>query len=147
MPRSLSRAIESCLPKEATLSIWRIITFSFVKLRLSRQNGANRRVHSMSAKAIAVRCLILGIFAWPAPQPVSAQQSQSQAQIGYKSSADADAKKTLLLKEFDPASMFHAPAHTVDRAKFYVIDVHNHQNDAMCIDDHMPPARVARFIT
>ena len=31
--------------------------------------------------------------------------------------------------------MLHAPAHNVDRAKYYVIDVHNHVNDAMGIDD------------
>jgi len=67
---------------------------------------------------------------------------QAQTQIGYKSAAGADEKKTLLLKEFSPASMLHARAHPVDRAKYYVIDVHNHVNDALGIDDHMPPAQV-----
>jgi len=63
-------------------------------------------------------------------------------QIGYKSAADAEQKKTLLLKDFKPVSMLHAPVHQVDRAKFYVIDVHNHVNDAARIDEHMPPERV-----
>ena len=100
----------------------------------------------MSAKAISACCLVLCISAWLMPQSASAQQDQPQAQIGYKSAADADAKKTLLLKDFDPASMLHGPSHNVDRAKFYVIDVHNHQNDAMRIDDHMPPERVVEIM-
>ena len=73
-------------------------------------------------------------------------QDQSQAQIGYKSAADADQKKTLLLKDFQPVPMLHAPVHNVDRAKYYVIDVHNHVNDAARIDDHMPPERVVEIM-
>src|ERR1700757_4637390 len=72
-------------------------------------------------------------------------QTQS-SQIGYKSAADAEQKKTLLLKDFKPVSMLHVPVHQVDRAKFYVIDVHNHVNDALRIDDHMPPERVIEIM-
>ena len=77
-------------------------------------------------------------FAQNPPQP--------QDQIGYKSAADADQRKTLLLKDFQPVSMLHAPVHNVDRAKYYVIDVHNHVNDAMRIDDHMPPEQVVKIM-
>jgi len=42
--------------------------------------------------------------------------------------------------------MLHATAHSVDKAKFYVIDVHNHVNDAARIDEHMPPARVVQVM-
>jgi predicted TIM-barrel fold metal-dependent hydrolase len=63
-------------------------------------------------------------------------------QIGYQSAPDAEQKKTLLLKDFHSVSMLHAPAHEVPRAKFYVIDVHNHVNDAARIDEHIPPERV-----
>ena len=38
--------------------------------------------------------------------------------------------------------MLHAGHHDVQKARFYVIDVHNHVNDAARIDDHMPPERV-----
>ena len=100
----------------------------------------------MFLRVIATYSLILSILIWPATQQSSAPQDLPQAQIGYKSAADADAKKTLLLKDFDPASMLHGPSHNVDRAKFYVIDVHNHQNDAMRIDDHMPPERVVEIM-
>src|SRR5579862_2841430 len=62
--------------------------------------------------------------------------------IGYQSDPNAEQKKTLLLKDFKPVSMLHATAHPVDKAKFYVIDVHSHVNDAARIDEHMPPARV-----
>ena len=63
----------------------------------------------------------------------------AQDQIGYKSAADAEQKKTLLLQDFQPvhATRSGAPRGT---AKFYVIDVHNHVNDAARIDDHMAPA-------
>ena len=64
----------------------------------------------------------------------------ASAQIGYKAAADAEQKKTLLLRDFHPVQMLHVPAHQVPRAKFYVIDVHNHVNDAAGIDEHMPPS-------
>jgi predicted TIM-barrel fold metal-dependent hydrolase len=63
-------------------------------------------------------------------------------QIGYRAAPDADKNKTLLLKDFKPVSMLHVPAHQVDKARFYVIDVHSHVNDAARIDEHMPPSRV-----
>ena len=70
----------------------------------------------------------------------------ASSQIGYKSASDAEQKKTLLLRDFHPASMLHVPAHPVNRARFYVIDVHNHTNDALGIDDHMPPQRVIEIM-
>lgn len=69
-----------------------------------------------------------------------------QDQIGYKSAAGADEKKTLLLKDFKPVPMLHAPVHTVARSKFYVIDVHNHVNDAQGIDDPIPPSRAVEVM-
>src|SRR5262245_60750788 len=71
---------------------------------------------------------------------------QSQPQIGYKSAQGAEEKKTVLLRDFKPASMLHVPEHKVDRAKFYVIDVHNHVNDAQGIDEHMDPKRVIQIM-
>lgn len=65
-----------------------------------------------------------------------------KSQIGYQADPNAAQKKTLLLKDFKPVSMLHAAAHPIEKAKFYVIDVHNHVNDAARIDEHMPPARV-----
>ncbi len=72
--------------------------------------------------------------------------SSDQSQIGYKAAADADQKKTLLLKDFHPVSMLHVPVHQVPKAKFYVIDVHNHINDALGIDEHMDPKRVVEIM-
>jgi uncharacterized protein len=68
------------------------------------------------------------------------------AQIGYKSALDADKNKTLLLKDFHPTSMLHTSAHEVAKARFYVIDVHNHVNDAAGIDEHMAPERVVEVM-
>jgi predicted TIM-barrel fold metal-dependent hydrolase len=70
----------------------------------------------------------------------------SPPKIGYKSDPNAEQKKTLLLRDLKPVSMLHAAAHPVDKAKFYVIDVHNHVNDAARIDEHMPPARVVEVM-
>src|SRR5262249_17378348 len=75
-----------------------------------------------------------------------AQQQAQSPQIGYKSAADAEQKKTVLLRDFKPVSMLRVPTHEVDRAKFYVIDVHSHVNDAARIDEHMPPERVVDVI-
>src|SRR6201987_2986009 len=72
-------------------------------------------------------------------------QSPDQ-QIGYKSAADAEQKKTLLLKDFKPVSMLHVPVHQVDRAKLYVRDVHNHGNGAARLDEHMPPVRISEVM-
>jgi predicted TIM-barrel fold metal-dependent hydrolase len=66
--------------------------------------------------------------------------------IGYKSVPDAEQKKTLLLRDFHPKSRLHAQEHLIERAKFPVFDVHQHVNDAMRIEEHMPPAElVARM--
>jgi len=76
----------------------------------------------------------------------AAPAAQQPSQIGYQSAADADQKKTLLLRDFAPVSMLHAPEHKIDRAKFYVIDVHNHVNDAQGIEERMPPQRVVEIM-
>jgi len=73
---------------------------------------------------------------------MAAQTQPAVPQIGYKSASDAEQKKTLLLRDFKPVSMLHVPTHSVEKAKFYVIDVHNHVNDAAGIDEHMAPERV-----
>jgi predicted TIM-barrel fold metal-dependent hydrolase len=62
-----------------------------------------------------------------------------QTGIGYKPATDADGKKTILLKDFHPEPALHAAAHEIERAKFPVIDVHTHTNDAAGIGDRVDP--------
>jgi len=93
-------------------------------------------------KSITVLFFIFTVTAFAGTQATDQSSAQTSAQIGYKSAKDADQRKTLLLKDFHPVSMLHAPVHKIDRAKYYVIDVHNHVNDAMGIEDSMPPQRV-----
>jgi predicted TIM-barrel fold metal-dependent hydrolase len=101
----------------------------------------------MAINAIATSSLLLCMLAWSAAQDAPPKQDQSPGgEIGYKPAADAEQKKTLLLKDFQPVTMLHAPAHNVDRAKYYVIDVHNHVNDANRIENHMPPERVLEIM-
>jgi uncharacterized protein len=69
-------------------------------------------------------------------------QNPPQGQISYKSAPNAKERETLLLRDFHPRSMLHARVTPIQRAKFPVIDVHNHINDAMGIDEHMPPQKV-----
>ncbi|HTR26907.1 MAG TPA: amidohydrolase family protein [Terriglobales bacterium] len=75
---------------------------------------------------------------------IAAQETKDQ--IGYHAAANADQQKTLLLKDFHPKSMLHVPAHLPQRAKFYVIDVHNHTNDPVGIGDQLPPQEVIRIM-
>jgi predicted TIM-barrel fold metal-dependent hydrolase len=44
--------------------------------------------------------------------------------------AKAEKEKALLLKDYQPKAMVRLPAHAINRARFPVIDVHNHVNDA-----------------
>ena len=78
-----------------------------------------------------------------AQTPDSTNSSQAP-QIGYHEDPNADQKRTLLLRDFNPVTMMHAPQHEVMKAKFYVIDVHNHFNDAARIDEHRPPEEGVR---
>jgi hypothetical protein len=51
----------------------------------------------------------------------------------------------LLLKGFDPKPALHAAVHEVPRAKFPVIDMHNHVNDPGGIHgEHIPVDQVIR---
>jgi predicted TIM-barrel fold metal-dependent hydrolase len=97
----------------------------------------------MSKYAASALIILLALIASLA---AAQNASPAQSQIGYKSAQDAEQKKTLLLRDFKPDSMLHRPAHNLDRAKFYVLDVHNHVNDAQGIDEPMPPQRVLEIM-
>jgi uncharacterized protein len=84
--------------------------------------------------AICLSLLLVGI--------VSLAMSQD---IAYKEDPNAAARMTLLLRDFEPHPMVHLPAHEVSHAKFPVIDMHNHVNDAQGINgDKIPPAEVIK---
>ena len=97
----------------------------------------------MKAIASVIASLLLTASAWPAGQNPLQKADQ---QIGYKAAADAEQKKTVLLRDFKPVSRLHAQSHKVERAKYWVFDVHNHVNDAMGIDEHMPPDQVIKIM-
>ncbi|MGA9643246.1 MAG: amidohydrolase family protein [Terriglobales bacterium] len=76
----------------------------------------------------------------------SSQSFAQQAGIGYKAATDADSKKTILLRDFQPEPALHSATHEIRRAKFAVIDVHTHTNDAVGIGDRIDPKEmVARM--
>jgi hypothetical protein len=79
------------------------------------------------------------LFAAACALPASAQDLKSQPD------SKAAEGMTLLLKDYDPKSMLQAAVQETPRAKFPVIDVHNHVNDPW--GDHnkdIPPAEVVR---
>jgi predicted TIM-barrel fold metal-dependent hydrolase len=77
---------------------------------------------------------------------LSTSVTAQQTSIGYQAAPDADSKKTILLKDFQPTPTLHAAAHEIQRAKFPVIDVHTHTNDAVGIGDRVDPKEmVARM--
>jgi hypothetical protein len=86
----------------------------------------------------------LAIVMIPAALLVARSHNQSQ-DITYKQDPNASKRMTLLLKDFAPKPMLHGAVHEVPRAKFPVIDVHNHVNDPGGIHgDFIPPAQVIR---
>ncbi len=65
--------------------------------------------------------------------------------IKYSADPNASKNMTILLKDFDPKPMLHMPSHEVPRAKFPVIDIHNHVNDPGGIhSEEIRPAEVVR---
>jgi predicted TIM-barrel fold metal-dependent hydrolase len=76
---------------------------------------------------------------------MAAERMTPAQDIQYREDPNADKRMTLLLKDWDPKPMVHLPAHEVPRAKFYVIDVHNHVNDAGGVHgEDVPPAEVVK---
>lgn len=88
--------------------------------------------------AFALTGLFFSKFAGRSQEPGRTSQSQDP---------NATKQMTLLLKDFDPRSMLHVAAHDVSHAKFPVIDVHNHVNDATRTHgEEVPAAEVVRVM-
>ena len=118
------------------------------KCEHSRHFGPDMRIcwrHSLRVALVPLLLTLLPAYAQN-PSPQSKSEATPAAQIGYKAAQGAEEKKTLLLRDFKPVSMLHVPEHKIDRAKFYVIDVHDHINDAQGIDEHMDPKRVIQIM-
>lgn len=93
----------------------------------------------MNCRLIFAFGLLSSLCAASAPRRAFCQDIQ------YKSDPDAAKKKTLLLKDYDPKPMLHGATHETLRAKFPVIDIHNHVNDAGGVHgEEIPPAEVVR---
>ena len=58
-----------------------------------------------------------------------------------RSAGAGQAAGQLLLRDFKPESMLRVAETTVDRARFPVIDVHNHANDARTLTGTTPQPR------
>jgi uncharacterized protein len=105
--------------------------------------GRNNKVETppSAVPLLIALALILSLPARALAQDAASAQSSSD-QIGYKVAEGSEQKKVLLLREYQPVSMLHHTLHPVARAKFPVFDVHQHVNDAMGIEGHVPPAEL-----
>jgi len=94
----------------------------------------NPSIYRQTLLQLALALLLTALIAHPAkPQD-----------LRYKPDPNASEHMTLLLKDYDPKSMLHTAVHETPRAKFPVIDVHNHVNDPYGHDEKIPPAEVVR---
>jgi len=83
--------------------------------------------------------LLLGTLTPTVVTPVRGQE------IKYSQDPDAEKGTTLLLKDCDRKPTVHLAQHDAPRAKFYVIDVHNHVNDPGGVHgDEVPAADVVK---
>jgi predicted TIM-barrel fold metal-dependent hydrolase len=100
-------------------------------------NQPQFRAHLVRTVFLSILVLVVSLSGCkPAPKDQS---------ITYTADPNAGKRMTLLLKDFDPKSMLHAADHEVPRAKYPVIDVHNHVNDAVGINgQEIPAAEVVR---
>ena len=98
----------------------------------------HRKIFRSHRHRYVAACLALLVTA------VGLRLGRSQ-EIKYSQDPDASKRMTLLLKDFDPKAMLHVAGHEVPRAKFPVIDVHNHVNDPGGVHgEEIPPAEVVR---
>ena len=89
---------------------------------------------------LAMRARIRAAVVAPQPRDSAAQASNAAPPAP---TGAPEQKRPLLLRDFKPISMLHAHAHNVERARFPVIDVHNHVDDARSKGrGHIPPAEV-----
>jgi uncharacterized protein len=110
-------------------------------MRTSAQ-GFQRILFQFAAAAVILAASAIGCRVQDKNPPPSGTPQQ---EIKYSQDPDAAKKMTLLLKDFDPKSMLHAQVHEVPRAKFPVIDVHNHVDDAGGVhQEDIPAAEVVR---
>jgi uncharacterized protein len=101
-------------------------------------SAAVRKAFLPRAIGLALLLLVAGAF-----RSILAQDPGIQ----YSQDPNAEKRMTLLLKDFDPHSMMHAAVHEVPRAKFPVIDMHNHVNDPGGIHgEEIPPADVVKVM-
>ena len=85
-----------------------------------------------------LRLAVILLAAMCLPMAAAAQDIQ------YGQDPNAEKKMTLLLKDWKPAPMVHLAHHEIARAKFYVIDMHNHVDDAGGHGEQIPPAEVVK---
>jgi predicted TIM-barrel fold metal-dependent hydrolase len=118
--------------------LFRFITIYFVLVRFAVHFLGTSWAEAglkIDEGAKRLRTMLIGAaLAIGAARPTTGQE------IKYGQDPDARKRMTLLLRDWDPKPMVHLPVHEVPRARFYVIDVHNHVNDAGGVHGENVPA-------
>lgn len=96
----------------------------------------------LARRRAGVLCLAVCILLALLSALATAQNASTRPQIGYKVAEGAEQKKVLLLRDFKPQPALHGAQHLVYKARFPVVDIHQHVNDAMGIQSHLRPADV-----
>jgi predicted TIM-barrel fold metal-dependent hydrolase len=85
---------------------------------------------------------LVTVSLWASTLSLSSALSQA-----HQEAPTQNAEKNLLLRDFKPVSMLHVPVHNVDRARFPVIDIHNHLNDARSAGrGHQDPEKLVQMM-
>jgi len=82
---------------------------------------------------------------WAIIAGAALSQAAAAQDIKHTQDSDAARRMTLLLHDYDPQPKLHTTVHEVRRAKFPVIDVHNHVNDPRGVrGEEIPPSEIVR---
>ena len=77
-------------------------------------------------KTVGTASLALGVTpAWSMPQATNGQDAHPGSSDAHKS-PDHASPETILLKDYQPKSLYKIPVTEVSRAKFPIIDMHSH---------------------
>jgi len=133
---------ESAKINDTRFGDYRKLPFGWVAARVDFYVDGKNEFSEVYSNILANPKLDPGLFD---PKQFKPQQAKAAPGIQYGEDPMAAERMTLLLRDWKPTPMLHVPVHQVPRAKFYVIDVHNHVNDARGGDEKIiPPAEVVK---
>jgi predicted TIM-barrel fold metal-dependent hydrolase len=134
-------ALAAAAQNRHTFDLLLLLSISFAVKQKTCDTGAER-IALIPVPAAKHASLYMRITALAAVLAVSTPAAAQQ--IKYGEQPGAKERNTLLLRDFQPTTMLHAPENQPRRARFPVWDVHNHVDDARGIGERIPPDQLIR---